>query len=71
MTPLLIDTETKTNSSPKSISKPRFESDQFYAIYSMPQRVGHASLGNLEVLHQEANGSTIGFTHCEQENGIT
>ena len=40
-------------------------------IYSMPQRVGHASLGNLEVLHQKANGSTIVFTHCEQENDIT
>ena len=39
--------------------------------YSMPQRVGHASLGNLEVLHQKANGSTIVFTHCEQENEIT
>ena len=37
----------------------------------MPQRVGHASLGNLEVLHQKANGSTIVFTHCEQENEIT
>ena len=39
-------------------------------LYSMPQRVGHASLGNLEVLHQKANGSTIVFTHCEQENAI-
>ena len=39
--------------------------------YSMPQRVGHASLGNLEVLHQKADGSTIVFTHCEQENDIT
>ena len=35
----------------------------------MPQRVGHASLGNLEVLHQKANSSTIVFTHCEQEEG--
>ena len=33
----------------------------------MPQRVGHVSLGNLEVLHQKANGSTIELTHCEQE----
>ena len=40
-------------------------------MYSMPQRVRHASLGNLEVLHHKANGSTIVFTHCEQENGIT
>ena len=39
-------------------------------MYSMPQRVGHASLGNLEVLHQKANCSTIVFTHCEQENEI-
>ena len=39
--------------------------------YSMPQRVGHASLGNLEVLNQKANGITIVFTHCEQENEIT
>ena len=39
--------------------------------YSMPQRVGHASLANLEVLHQKANGNTIVFTHCEQENEIT
>ena len=39
--------------------------------YSMPQRVGHASLGNLEVLHQKANSSTIVFIHCEQENEIT
>ena len=39
--------------------------------YSMPQRVGHASLGNLELLHQKANGSTIVSTHCEQENDIT
>ena len=39
--------------------------------YSMPQRVGHASLGNLEVLHQKANGSTIVFTHCEHENEMT
>ena len=39
--------------------------------YSMPQRVGHASLGNLKLLHQNANGSTIVFTHCEQENEIT
>ena len=31
-------------------------------MYSMPQRVGHASLGNLEVLHQKANDSTIVFT---------
>ena len=38
--------------------------------YSMPQRVGHASLGNLEVLHRKANGSTIVFTHCEQKNEI-
>ena len=37
----------------------------------MPQRVGHASLGNLEVLHQKANDSTIVLTHCEQENEIT
>ena len=43
----------------------------FEATYCMPQRVGHASLGNLEVLHQKANGSTIVFTHCEQENEIT
>ena len=35
----------------------------------MPQR--HASLGNLEVLHQKANGSTNVFSHCEQENEIT
>ena len=39
--------------------------------YSMPQSVGHASFGNLEVLHQKANDSTIAFTHCEQENEIT
>ena len=36
-----------------------------FSSYSMPQRVGHASLGNLDVLHQKANGSTIEFTHCE------
>ena len=41
------------------------------ALYSMPQRVGHVSLGNLEVLHQKANGSTIELTHCEQEIEIT
>ena len=40
-------------------------------MYSMPQRVGHVSLGNLEVLHQKANGSTIELTHCEQEIEIT
>ena len=40
-------------------------------LYIMPKRVGHASLGNLGVLHQKANGSTIAFTHCEQENEIT
>ena len=40
-------------------------------MYSMPQRVGHASLDNLEVLYQKANDSTIAFTHCEQENEIT
>ena len=37
----------------------------------MPQRVGHASLGNLEALHQKANGNTIVITHCELENDIT
>ena len=42
-----------------------------YSMYSMPQRVGLASLGNLEELHQKANGSTIVFTHCEQKNEIT
>ena len=45
-------------------------SHSLWSIYSMPQRVGHASLGNLEVLHQKANGSTIVFTHCEQDNEI-
>ena len=39
--------------------------------YSMPQRVWHASLGNLELLHQKANGNTMVSTHCEQENEIT
>ena len=36
-----------------------------------PKEFAHASLGNLEVLHQKADGSTIVFTHCEQENEIT
>ena len=51
--------------SPKTTDSPKL--DEFY---SMPQRVGHAILGNLEVLHQKANGSTIVFTHCEQDNEI-
>ena len=52
-----------------------FQSPSSYEMdaicYSMPRRVGHASLGNLVVLHHKANGNTIVITHCEQENEIT